>query len=213
MTRCMVSRGVVLPQSQNQARWYSEEKAEEKTDEKTDEKTEEKTEEPTTDSNSDSDSKNNVELERTKEKLKEMEKKWKMALADQQNYKKIMERDLKNAREYAIESFAKQMIDVSDNLTRGLQNAEKEEEPSVHFTALIDGLKLTHDSLHKGLKSNGIKEFLPLGEEFDPNQHSALYMRPPQEGENSNQIIEVVSSGFTIKERVLRSATVGVAKK
>ena len=96
-----------------------------------------------------------------------------MALADQQNYKKIMERDLKNAREYAIESFAKQMIEVSDNLSRGLQNAEKEDQPSIHFTALVEGVKLTHDVLHKHLKvfflSSPLFPFFHLSYPFFPS--------------------------------------------
>lgn len=210
-----------MPQSQ--ARWYSEEKAEEK-NEATQEPTQEKPtqEEPTQEQPAEEQSpeeqeaqedSGNPELNQAREKAKAMEKKYMMAIADQQNYKKIMERDLKNAREYAIESFAKQMIEVSDNLSRGLQNADKEEKPSAHFTALVDGVKLTHDILHKHLKSNGINEYSPLGEEFDPNLHSALYMRPPADDEKSNEIIEVVSSGFTFKDRVLRSSTVGVAKK
>eukprot|EP00009_Paramoeba_aestuarina_P008805 CAMPEP_0201522328 /NCGR_PEP_ID=MMETSP0161_2-20130828/16957_1 /ASSEMBLY_ACC=CAM_ASM_000251 /TAXON_ID=180227 /ORGANISM="Neoparamoeba aestuarina, Strain SoJaBio B1-5/56/2" /LENGTH=229 /DNA_ID=CAMNT_0047921143 /DNA_START=44 /DNA_END=733 /DNA_ORIENTATION=+ len=214
LSRCLVSRGALLemPQTQTQPRWYSDDpKANEAAQEETTQATSE--ENPPKEEATQECSEESPELQQAKEKAKEMEKKWKMALADQQNYKKIMERDLKNAKEYAIESFAKQMIDVSDNLARGLQNAAKEEQPSPQFTALVDGVKLTHDILHKHLQANGIKEYSPLGEEFDPNLHTALYMRPPQNEEKVNDVVEVVSTGFTFKERVLRSSTVGVAKE
>ena len=156
---------------------------------------------------------NAIALKKSDEQVKEWKDKYLRLLADQQNYKKIVERDIKNAKEFAIEAFAKQMLEVSDNLARGIAIAKKESNTSPSFTSLVDGISMTHTNLHKHFQANQIVEFNPLGEAFDPNRHTALYQRPAQGDEQPNTVVEVMTTGFSFRDRILRASTVGVAVK
>ena len=82
-------------------------------------------------------------------------------------------------------------------------------EPGVK--ALIDGVELTERELLKALEKNGVRQYTPRGEKFDPNIHQAMY-EVPDPSVPAGSVVEVVQPGYMIGERVLRPAMVGVSK-
>eukprot|EP00211_Chloroparvula_japonica_P014780 CAMPEP_0119132768 /NCGR_PEP_ID=MMETSP1310-20130426/12277_1 /TAXON_ID=464262 /ORGANISM="Genus nov. species nov., Strain RCC2339" /LENGTH=233 /DNA_ID=CAMNT_0007123421 /DNA_START=1 /DNA_END=699 /DNA_ORIENTATION=+ len=161
----------------------------------------------------DGDSAVNAELEKALAESQDWKDKFYRLAAEQQNYKRIVQRDLENTKTFAIENFAKSLLDVSDNLTRGIAAASEDGDKAARFDSLLEGVKLTHTMLHKTFQAQDITEFDPLGEEFDPNVHTALFQQPAEKDEDVSTVINVVSTGFMFKDRVLRAASVGVAIK
>ena len=105
------------------------------------------------------------------------------------------------------------MFAVADNMRRALDAVSPElrasAEPGVK--ALIDGVELTERELLKALEKNGVRQFTPRGEKFDPNVHQAMF-EVPDPSVPAGSVAEVVQPGYMIGERVLRPAMVGVSK-
>ena len=143
----------------------------------------------------------------------EMKNRLLRALADMENLRKRTEREVADARQYGISSFARDILSVADNFRRALESIGPElrnsEEPAV--TSLIEGVELTERSLLNTLEKNGVKKFDPSGEKFDPNFQQAMY-EVPDPSVPSGTVVQVVQAGFTIGERVLRPALVAVSK-
>lgn len=133
--------------------------------------------------------------------------------ADMENLRRRTARDVKDARNYAIANFARDMLGVSDNLRRALDAipAEVRESDDAGFKALIEGVEMTERDMLSALERHGVKKLEPKGEKFDPNFHQAMFEVPNPEVPN-NSVFEVVQAGYVIGERVLRPAMVGVAK-
>jgi molecular chaperone GrpE len=138
------------------------------------------------------------------------------SLAEQENTRRIAQRDVQSARDFSIKSFAKSLLDVSDNLARALeavpvdQRADKEKMPVL--ANLYEGIQMTDAGLTKAFAMNGLVKYGAVGEVFDPNLHEALYEYPDPTKE-AGTIGLVVKPGFTLKERVMRPAEVGIIKK
>jgi molecular chaperone GrpE len=143
----------------------------------------------------------------------EMKNRLLRALADMENLRKRTEREVADARQYGIASFARDILSVADNFRRALESVGPElrnsEEPSV--TALIEGVELTERDLQKALEKNNIRKIEPMGEKFDPNLHQAMY-EIPDPSVPSGTVVQVVQPGYVIGERILRPAMVAVAK-
>lgn len=125
---------------------------------------------------------------------------------------------MKSARDFAIQSFAKDLVESVDNLDLALTTVPKErldaEEKTEHLQDLVnlyEGLKMTETILMSTLKKHGLERFHPLGEKFNPNEHDATFMAP-QEGKEDNSVFHVQQKGFKLNGRVLRAAKVGVVK-
>ena len=88
---------------------------------------------------------------------------------------------------------------------------EIREKAEAGVKALLDGVELTERELLKALERNGVKRFDPQGEKFDPNLHQAMY-EIPDESVPAGTVVQIMQPGYTIGERVLRPALVGVAK-
>src|ERR1700754_1734864 len=101
-------------------------------------------------------------------------------LAEMENLRRRTTREVADARAYGITSFARDVLDIADNLQRALdavpQEAREAADPGLK--ALIEGVELTEKSLHKTLEKNGVQKLEPLGEKFDPNFHQAMYEVP-----------------------------------
>lgn len=134
-------------------------------------------------------------------------------LAEMENLRKRTQREVADARTYGITSFARDVLDIADNLQRALDavSMEAREAADPGLKALIEGVELTEKSLHKTLEKNGVQKLDPLGEKFDPNFHQAMY-EVPDSSVPSGTVVQVVQGGYTIGERVLRPALVAVAK-
>jgi molecular chaperone GrpE len=134
-------------------------------------------------------------------------------LAEMENLRKRTAREVSDARTYAITGFARDVLDIADNLQRALDAVPPETRANADpgLKALIEGVELTERSLHSTLEKNGVKKFDPAGQKFDPNFEQAMY-EVPDASVPSGTVVQVVQTGYMIGERVLRPALVGVSK-
>ncbi|WP_310187101.1 nucleotide exchange factor GrpE [Mesorhizobium sp. BE184] len=135
------------------------------------------------------------------------------AAAEMENLRRRTARDVQDARAYAVANFARDMLSVSDNLRRAIDAIPEEAKASgdVGFKSLIEGVEITERSMLSTLERHGVKKLDPQGEKFDPNFHQAMFEVPNPEVP-ANTVVQVVQSGYSIGDRVLRPAMVGVAK-
>jgi len=143
------------------------------------------------------------------EQLAEAKKDLTYSLAERENIRRIRDADVARATDFGIQSFAKGLLDVSDNLSRCLQNLPKEIDQTTKI--LVEGVEMTEKELTKVFIKNGIEKFDPVGEKFDPNRMNAITQMADKEKENGSVGL-VFKSGFSIKGRVLRPADVAVVK-
>jgi molecular chaperone GrpE len=134
-------------------------------------------------------------------------------LAEMENLRKRTAREVADVRLYGATSFARDVLGVADNMRRALDAVSPETRAGaeVSVKALIDGVELTERELLKVLEKNGVRQFTPRGEKFDPNLHQAMF-EVPDASVPAGSIVEVVQPGYMIGERVLRPAMVGVSK-
>jgi molecular chaperone GrpE len=134
-------------------------------------------------------------------------------LAEMENLRKRTEREIADSRLYSVSSFARDMLNVADNMRRALDAvpAELRANADPNAKALIEGVDLTERELQKALEKNGIRQFSPQGEKFDPNLHQAMF-EVPDPSVPAGSVVQVVQPGYMIGERILRPALVGVSK-
>jgi molecular chaperone GrpE len=134
-------------------------------------------------------------------------------LAEMENLRKRTAKEVADARAYGITGFARDVLDIADSLQRALDAvpAETRESADPMLKALIEGVELTERSMLNALEKNGVKKFDPTGEKFDPNFQQAMY-EVPDASVASGTVVQVIQAGYTIGERVLRPALVGIAK-
>lgn len=156
------------------------------------------------------------DVEKLETQVKDLKDQLLRSYAEQENIRSIAKRDVENARTFAITSFAKSLLDTSDNLTRALDAVPEEyrEDKENHavLATLFEGIKMTDDGLTKAFGKNGLKKFGEVGDKFDPNRHEALFEYPDPNSE-AGTIGQVMKVGFSLKDRVIRPAEVGVIKK
>lgn len=134
-------------------------------------------------------------------------------MAEMENLRRRTEKELKDARQYAVSSFARDMLTVSDNLRRALDALPEDDRKNADagIASLIEGVEMIERDLLNQLEKNGVKKLDPEGQKFDPNFHQAMFEVPNTEVPN-NTVVQVVQAGYVIGERVLRPAMVGVSK-
>lgn len=133
--------------------------------------------------------------------------------AEMENLRKRYERELADTRAYAITGFARDMLTATDSLSRALLTlpADAREKADSAMQSLIDGIELTEREMQRLLAKHGVRPIEAEGEKFDPHKHQAMFEVPdPTRPEGT--VVQVVQSGFSIGDRVLRPAMVGVAK-
>lgn len=134
------------------------------------------------------------------------------ALADAQNTRRRAEKEVADARAYSVSSFAKDMLDVADNLSRALAAIEPSqlENASDALKNLVEGIAMTEKSLLSKMERHGVKMIDPApGDVFDPNRHQAVAQIPSDQP--SGKIASVMQTGFVIGDRTLRAAMVAVS--
>lgn len=134
-------------------------------------------------------------------------------LAEMENLRRRTEKEVKDARDYAVTAFARDLLTVADNFDRALSHvpAELRESEASGGKALVEGVELTGRELLKTLEKHGVKKLSPLGERFDPNLHQAMF-EIPNDAIPAGTVLQVMQDGFAIGGRVLRPALVGVSK-
>ena len=149
------------------------------------------------------------ELDALRAERDEMRDRFMRALADAENARKRSERDRREAEQYGGSKLARDLLPVYDNLQRALESAS--EDQRVVAKALIEGVDLTLRELLNVLTKHGVTRIQPqIGETFDPQRHQAMF-EAPLPGTRVGQIIQVMTEGFLLNDRLLRPAQVGVS--
>lgn len=133
-------------------------------------------------------------------------------LAEMENLRRRTEREIADAKAYAVTSFARDMLGSSDNLRRALESVPADAMKTADAAAktLHEGVELTERELLKTLERHGVRQIEPLAEKFDPNLHQAMF-EAPDAAIAKGLVSKVVQVGYKIGERVLRPALVGVS--
>jgi molecular chaperone GrpE len=139
----------------------------------------------------------------------EMKDRFMRALADAENARKRGERDRREAEQYGATRLARDLLPVFDNLSRAL--AAMPDEVRQTAAAFAEGVELTLRELTNVMTRNGVKPITPaVGDMFDPQLHQAMF-EAPLPGTKAGQIIQVMTEGFLLHDRLLRPAQVGVS--
>ena len=134
-------------------------------------------------------------------------------LAEMENLRRRTEREVADSRVYAVTNFARDILAVADNMERAMKALDDEirDKADAGVKALLDGVELTERELIKVMEKHGIKRLEPQGQKFDPNLHQAMF-ELPDPSVPPGTVVQVMQPGYTIGERVLRPALVGIAK-
>ncbi|KAG0293143.1 Mitochondrial matrix cochaperone [Linnemannia gamsii] len=136
-------------------------------------------------------------------------------LADMENLRQRTAKEVANTKDYAIQKFAKDLLDTADILNMAIKNVPQDEisetSTNSHLKSLHTGVAMTRDELLKTFKRYGVESFDPMNEKFDPNLHQANF-QVPMPGKEAGTVFDVQKIGFMIKGRVLRPAQVGVVQ-
>lgn len=127
------------------------------------------------------------------------------AVAELENYRKRAEREVDQARKYAIERFAQELLPVGDALEAGLRTG------GTNPTAVLEGAQATLKELNRAFDKAGIKVIDPTGQPFDPNWHEAMVAQESREVA-PNTVTSVIQKGYSLNGRLLRPARVIVSK-
>jgi molecular chaperone GrpE len=136
------------------------------------------------------------------------------ALAETENVRKRAVREREEALQYAVTSFARDLLGVADNLRRAINAlpSEREGDLPAEVKAMIDGIKLTEKDLLSAFEKHKIQKIDPLGENFDHSYHQAMFETETDDSP-AGIIVEVLQPGYVLNNRLLRPAMVGVSKE
>lgn len=164
------------------------------------------------------------ELEAKEKEIVDLKDKYMRSVADFLNLQERTKRDMENARNFAIQRFAVDLLESIDNFDRALLAVPAEKlkaevtESNKELMDLVSGLRMTQNILLNTLKKHGLERFDPSEpaedgkpQKFDPNVHEATFMTKV-EGKEDGDIIHTQTTGFKLNGRVLRAAKVGVVK-
>ena len=132
------------------------------------------------------------------------------ARAEAENVRRRAEKEAQDARQYAVTSFARDVLSVADNLQRGLAAIPADAREDERFKGLLTGLEATGRELDAVFARHGITKIAAMGETLDPNRHQAMLEVPSDQPPGT--IVQEMQAGYMIKDRLLRPALVGVAK-
>jgi molecular chaperone GrpE len=148
------------------------------------------------------------ELER---ELEEVRQHVLYAQAETQNVRRRLEQEKQNAQAYAATAFARDILSVKDNLERALSAVGDDLRSDDRLKALITGIEATGREIDSIFQRHGIARVESMGQALDPNKHQAMLEVPSDQPPGT--IVQELQPGYTIKDRLLRPALVGVAKK
>ena len=151
-------------------------------------------------------------MEALRAEIAQMREQMLRVAADAENVKRRTEREANDARAYAIQKFARDLLGVADNLQRALQHAPKDTDDSA-VKNLVVGLEMTEKELLSVFDRNGLKRVdPPRGEKFDPHQHQAV-MEQPADDVGGGAVLQVLQTGYELFGRIVRPAMVVVSAK
>jgi len=146
------------------------------------------------------------EVEELKKQVEQLKNDYARAYADTENIRRRLISENELAKKYRIQSFAKEVLPILDNLERALKTEVKQEDQGFY-----KGVEMTYTQLINCLKNEGVEEIDCLNKPFDANFHQAI-MQEKKEGTESGIVIEVLQKGYMLKDRILRPAMVKVSE-
>ena len=145
------------------------------------------------------------EIDELKSEVDRLKNAYAKAYADTENVKRRLQTEADTNKKYRIQSFAKEILPVIDNLERALAASEESE------SQLKKGVEMIYNQLIKSLKDEGVEEIDCLNKKFDPNFEQSI-MIEKKEGVEPGVVIEVLQKGYMLKDRVLRAAMVKISE-
>lgn len=133
------------------------------------------------------------------------------ALADAENARRRAVKDREDAGKYAVSSFAKDLLDFSDNFLRAITAIPPEIAADEKVAGIVQGIEAMNAQLLQTFGRHGIRKIEPLDEPFNPNFHEVMF-EAPVPGKPGGIVIQVVEAGYILNDRLLRAAKVGVSK-
>jgi molecular chaperone GrpE len=154
-----------------------------------------------------------AEIERLESEKADLTDRLVRLAAEMDNLRKRTDRELTDARKYAVSKFAGDMLVVGDNLRRALNAvpADHRESADEAWKSLMEGVEVTEREMDRLLEKNGVRRIAAIGERFDPHRHQAMF-EVPDPSVPAGTVSQVVQEGYQIGDRVLRAALVGVSK-
>lgn len=133
------------------------------------------------------------------------------AMAETENTRRRMKKEIEDAQKYAVSGFAKEMLSVADNFRRALDAVPKDSADGETLKNLIMGVEATERQLLSAFEKFGIKKIDPMGQPFDPHLHQVM-MEAEDPSKPAGTVVQVLQPGYMIHDRLLREAMVVVAK-
>jgi molecular chaperone GrpE len=181
-------------------------------EEKTDDAQSNETNESAEDSNeNNSDSPENI-IEKLNEEIQDLKDQRLRAAAELENFRKRAEKDQADALKYGVSNFAKEIINIKDNVERAQSSISEDVRSNDAVKSIVEGLDMIAQSAVATFEKIGIKKIESLNEKFDHNLHQAMMEIENNEVEPGTIVQELIS-GYTLHDRLLRPAMVGVSKK
>ena len=134
------------------------------------------------------------------------------AIAELENFRKRAEKDQSDALKYGISNFAKEIINIRDNIERAQSSISEEAKNNEAIKSVIEGIDLIAQSVVSTFEKIGIKKIDSLNKKFDHNLHQAM-MEIENDDLEPGTIVQELIPGYTLHDRLLRPAMVGVSKK
>ena len=181
-------------------------------EEKTDDAQSNESNESAEDSNeNNSDSPENI-IEKLNEEIQDLKDQRLRAAAELENFRKRAEKDQADALKYGISNFAKEIINIKDNVERAQSSISEDVRSNDAVKSIVEGLDMIAQSAVATFEKIGIKKIESLNEKFDHNLHQAM-MEIENDEVEPGTIVQELISGYTLHDRLLRPAMVGVSKK
>ncbi len=133
------------------------------------------------------------------------------ALAEMENLRRRAQREREDATKYAAANFARDMVNVADNLRRAIDSVPEAQIADDLTRNLLTGVAATERELLAAFERHGLRRIDPLGETFDHNFHQAMF-ELENTGQPAGAVVQVLQPGYVMHDRLLRPAMVGVAK-
>jgi len=148
------------------------------------------------------------------EKIGELEDKLTRTFAEMENQRRRYEKEKDEAFEYGGFSFARETLNLTDNLERAKESLKSDEslKNSETLKKTLEHLEIVHKDILSIFKKNNIEPIISINKKLDPNYHQAM-MEIEDDAKEPGTIIQEIQKGFTMKDRLLRPALVGVSKK
>ena len=151
-------------------------------------------------------------IEKLNEEITDLKDQRLRAIAELENFRKRAEKDQSDALKYGISNFAKEIINIRDNIERAQSSISEEAKNNEAIKSVIEGIDLIAQSVVSTFEKIGIKKIDSLNKKFDHNLHQAM-MEIENDDLEPGTIVQELIPGYTLHDRLLRPAMVGVSKK